>query len=193
MTAIFFPDCEATSNSGRFRIEARSPHNGTILRRNGTKPKDAFEFKYRQHQTEFRYRLLDDQLSDVGIAWERFQTGKEDSPHELVVSDDGWTIIRTHGFKPELIAVGLNGRDVLRVGLESEDGEETEKRPSRFDDGRPLLVGELMARLLSAPGSHILQLAGVMGAEAGVGSGARDRVHRRPTLAREFGRRRGRG
>jgi hypothetical protein len=60
MTAIFYPDCKATSDDKRFTLEARSPHNGTIRHRDGRKAsEDEFGFKYRQHQSEFRYRLLD--------------------------------------------------------------------------------------------------------------------------------------
>jgi hypothetical protein len=35
MTAIYYPDCEATSDNGRYTLEARSPHNGTIPYRGG--------------------------------------------------------------------------------------------------------------------------------------------------------------
>jgi hypothetical protein len=56
ITAIFYPDCEATSDGGRFGWEARSPHNGTIPHRDGRPASEAeFGFKYREHQSEFRY------------------------------------------------------------------------------------------------------------------------------------------
>lgn len=42
MTAIYYPDLSATSGSGRFTVEPRSPHNGTILGRDGAVPVDAF-------------------------------------------------------------------------------------------------------------------------------------------------------
>lgn len=38
----------------------------------------------------------------------------------MVVSDDGWVVLRTHGFHPEVIAVGVDGRDAVRVRVESE-------------------------------------------------------------------------
>lgn len=124
MTAIFYRDCESTSENGRFTLEARSPHNGTIDHRDGRKPSDdEFAFKYRQHQSEFRYRLLDNARRGVlgrllgggpRVVWERWQ-GREESPGELVVSDDGWSVIRTHGFSPEVIALSPDGRDVVRV------------------------------------------------------------------------------
>jgi len=44
MTAISYRDCEATSPGGRFTLEARSPHNGSIPYRNGRWPsEDEFE------------------------------------------------------------------------------------------------------------------------------------------------------
>src|SRR4051812_14499864 len=111
MTAIFYSDCEATSDGGRFTLEARSPHNGTIRHRDGRKPSEKeFGFKYREHQSEFRYRLLDHAphrslgrlvgVTGPRVVWERWQPKREDSPHELIVSDDGWAVIRTHGFAP---------------------------------------------------------------------------------------------
>ena len=65
MTAIYYPDCQATSFNGRFILEVQSPHNGAILRRDGRPPSDdEFGFKYREHQSEFRYRLLDTEGGD---------------------------------------------------------------------------------------------------------------------------------
>src|SRR5438132_1350947 len=111
MTAIFYPDCDAASLNGKFALEARSPHNGTINHRDGRTPSDdEYPFKYRDHQRDFRYRLLDTTSTSLisrvfgkkagHVVWERWQERDEDSPHELVVSDEGWSIIRTHGFKP---------------------------------------------------------------------------------------------
>jgi hypothetical protein len=141
MTAIFYPDCTVTSGSGRFTLEARSPHNGTIRHRDGREPSESeFGFKYREHQSEFRYRLLDTtprgtlgQLlrgREPRIVWERWQQEREDSPGELVVSEDGWSVIRTHGFRPEVIAVAPDGRDVVRVRATWADGEDTESAPN---------------------------------------------------------------
>ena len=139
MTAIFYPDCDAASPNGKFALEARSPHNGTINHRDGRTPSDdEYPFKYRDHQRDFRYRLLDTTSTSLisrvfgkkagHVVWERWQERDEDSPHELVVSDEGWSIIRTHGFKPELIAVSLDGLEVIRVkicGPNEEGAEET--------------------------------------------------------------------
>lgn len=70
--------------------------------------------------------------------WERWQERGEDSPHEVVVSDDGWSILRTHGFSPEVIAVSPEGSDVIRVRIAGpkdedavEEDEETEQRSRR--------------------------------------------------------------
>src|SRR5829696_375234 len=110
MTAIYYPDREATSVGGRYTLEARSPHNGTIPYRDGRMPADEFPAKYRQHQRNFRYRLLDNRAAapagpdGVRVVWERWQPLRENSPHELLVSADGWAVIRTHGFAPEVIA-----------------------------------------------------------------------------------------
>lgn len=114
VTAIHYPDRFAASPGGRYRLEARSPHNGTINHRDGTSATDAeFGFKYREHQRDFRYRLLDGATD--AVLWERWQDPGEDSPHELFVSDDGWSILRTHGFRPEVIAVSPAGDDAVRV------------------------------------------------------------------------------
>ena len=134
MTAIYYPDCQATSPNGRFTLEARSPHNGSICHRHGRRPsEDEFGFKYREHQSNFRYQLLDNVLrqppggpfSGCGrrLVWERWQERWEDSPHELVVSEDGWCVLRTHGFRPEVIAVSPAGKDALRVCIAGPGGE----------------------------------------------------------------------
>lgn len=129
MTAIFYPDLDASSTSGRFTLEARSPHNGSIPHRDGQPCRDEFPFKYRQHQSEFRYRLFDNsgdgrlqRLVGRGrrLVWERWQVRDEDSPHQLLVSDDGWSLLRTHGFRPELVAVSPRGADAVRVRITAE-------------------------------------------------------------------------
>lgn len=120
MTAIVYPDCRSESPEREFILEARSPHNGTINHRDGRPPtEDDFQFKYRQHQREFRYRLVSRSVktSEGEVTWERWQAKDEDSPHELVVSDGAWSILRTHGFRPELIAVSPEGRDMARVRI----------------------------------------------------------------------------
>lgn len=143
MTAIFYPDCEDSSPNGRFTLEARSPHNGTINHRDGRPPsEDEYGFKYRDHQDHFRYQLIDTHaaaLSDSStrhVIWERWQNQDEDSPHEVVVSDEGWSVIRTHGFRPEVLVVSPEGRDIIRVEIKSpnegdaEDLDDDEEEPS---------------------------------------------------------------
>lgn len=131
MTAIFYPDDECVSLNGRFILEARSPHNGEIPHQNGVpSTENEFAFKYREHQSDFRYRLIDtnlrEEISGVTsqrIVWERWQEEHEDSPHELIVSDDGWSIIRTHGFSPEILVVTPRGEVNLRIVVSGEDSE----------------------------------------------------------------------
>jgi hypothetical protein len=140
MTAIFYPDCRANSPNGKFTLEARSPHNGTIRHRDGRPAsEDEFGFKYREHQNEFRYQLLENTSGhflqrllgrDRRLVWERWQGKGEDSPHELVVSDDGWSILRAHGFRPELIAVDSSGKDVVRVRIAGDGAEHTSPPPT---------------------------------------------------------------
>ena len=117
MTAIFYPDCDATSSDRRLRVMAQSPHNGTINHRDG-KPAgdDEFGFEYREHQSYFRYRLTETGGAGA-VVWERWQDRGEDSPHELLVSYAGWVVIRTHGFCPELITVTPAGEVAHRVRL----------------------------------------------------------------------------
>ena len=125
MTAIFYPDCHTISPSGRFTLEARSPHNGTITHRDGRPASDdEFGFKYREHQNAFRYRLLS---ANGSVAWERFQGLGEDSPHEVLVSEGIWSIIRTHGFRPEVIAVDPIGRDVMRIRVRGDAAEHNDE------------------------------------------------------------------
>lgn len=69
MTAIFYADCEAASRNGKYTLEARSPHNGTINHKDGRPPsEDEYGFKYRDHQSEFRYRLIDNTRSG-SVVW----------------------------------------------------------------------------------------------------------------------------
>lgn len=115
MTTVFFPDCEAASPNGRFILEAHSPGN----RKNS-----------HAHQDNFRYRLLDRDR----VVWERAQGEGEHSPHELCVSDDGWSILRTHGHSPQVIAVSPDGHDALQVFVRTtrrEDPAQGEPGPRR--------------------------------------------------------------
>ncbi|NLS93425.1 MAG: hypothetical protein GXX96_14805 [Planctomycetaceae bacterium] len=118
MTSIFYPDCSSISGNSRWKATAVSPHNGSILRRDGTSAEDEFGYVYREHQSEFRYRL---QAEDGSIIWERWQSPNEDSPHELIVADDGTVVARTHGFRPELIVIRRDGQITIRVAIESTD------------------------------------------------------------------------
>ncbi len=146
MTSIFYPDCEAVSPNGSFILEARSPHNGTINHQDGRAPsEDEFPFKYREHQRCFRYRLLAATNTSLisaefgeetdHVIWERWQERGEDSPHELVVSDEGWSVIRTHGSTPELIVVSLDGQEIIRVKICGPEEEDSDK-PTEPKSGR---------------------------------------------------------
>jgi len=86
LTAVSYPDRRATSEDGRFTLEAVSSHNGTIDHRDGRRPTDnEYAFKYRQKQREFRYRLPENRGSDPApgssgrgperIVWERSSSG----------------------------------------------------------------------------------------------------------------------
>jgi hypothetical protein len=133
MTAIFYPDCEANSPNGKHRLEARSPHNGTINHKDGRLPTDdEYGFNYHDHQSEFRYRLLEIAGQDQRVLWERWQPRGEDSPHELLVSNDGWSIIRTHGFRPEIIAVAPSGKDCVHVRLTARNNREADNDSAEF-------------------------------------------------------------
>jgi hypothetical protein len=113
MTAIFHPDCRAVSRNGAFILEALSPHNGTVNHRDGGRATDdEFGSKYHEHQSHFRYQLL--HAGSGKVLWERWQPKNEDSSHEVIVSDGGWSILRTHGFRPEVIAISPTGTDAIR-------------------------------------------------------------------------------
>jgi len=116
MTTVYYPNRDARSPDGRFLLEGRSPHNGTIAHRDGTSAEGEFGFTYREHQSGFRYRLLDTfRRGSARVVWERWQDGPENSAHELHASDHGWSVIRTHGMRPEVIAVNPAGQDAVRV------------------------------------------------------------------------------
>ncbi len=97
MTTVFFPDCEATSPNGRFTLDARSPSR----------------LEERVGQYDFLYRLFDGDR----VVWEREQGLGEPWPHQVLVSDDGWSILRTHGNPPRVIAVSPDGHDTIHVVL----------------------------------------------------------------------------
>ncbi|HPF39715.1 MAG TPA: hypothetical protein P5081_02205 [Phycisphaerae bacterium] len=130
MCTVSYPDFDDVSPNGRFLLEARSPHNGTILHRDGSPATDSeFGYKYAQEQSGFRYRLHDTQTGQV--LWERWQ--EEGSPHEAYVSDQGWCVIRTHGFAPQLFAVNPEGKVALRVLICNRDAH-IRLVPSAFDE-----------------------------------------------------------
>lgn len=144
MTAIYYGDCRATSPNGAFTLEARSPHNGTIPHRNGRPASpDEFAAKYREHQSHFRYQLL----TGGSLVWERWQPGNEDSPREVVVSDDGWGILRTHGFCPDVIAVSPDGREVVRARIWYADNPDLKRGPPPLADGPDHMGGRRQAPL----------------------------------------------
>jgi hypothetical protein len=113
MTRIAYLDVSATSPDGRFTLEARSSDNGTIPLPNG-QPAPARQGE-RWHQRNFRYQLLD--TATRRVYWERWQGEREASAGGLFVSNDGWSILLTHGFFPEFIAVSPSGTETARVRL----------------------------------------------------------------------------
>ena len=117
MTAVSYPDIIALSRSGIYRTEARSPDNRTINQRDGrVADRTTFGFVYGQEQCGFRYQLIDTRKSCV--VWERWQNDDESSPLELCVSDEGWVVIRTHGYDyARLIAVSPSGCDVITIAI----------------------------------------------------------------------------
>ncbi|MCA9174641.1 MAG: hypothetical protein KDB14_09145 [Planctomycetales bacterium] len=117
MTVVGYPDISVDSTNGNFRAEARSPDNGAINQRNGDPPDlGSFGYRYGQEQRSFRYQLIDKRTSRV--VWERWQQTEEGSPHELSVSDNGWVVIRTHGYTfAALIVVSPLGEDCLHVAV----------------------------------------------------------------------------
>lgn len=117
MTAIYYRDRVARSANEEFELEARSPHNGSISHADGRAPTDdEYEYKYRSHQSEFRYRLIE--RATGAVVWERWQPRGEDSPGELFVANDGWSVIQTYGFRPAIIGVRPDGLDALHVRVE---------------------------------------------------------------------------
>ncbi|NPC68573.1 hypothetical protein HPP05_02285 [Corallococcus exiguus] len=118
MTTISYADLRATSPGGRFVLTAQSPDNATTSHRSGLPPSGSeLPFGRPVFQESFYYQLLEHVPGGVEprVVWERWQKDGELSPHEVLVSDGGWSVIRTHGFDPEVIAVSPSGQDVLRV------------------------------------------------------------------------------
>ncbi|MGE6756644.1 hypothetical protein ACQKGO_01425 [Corallococcus interemptor] len=120
MTTLFHADLRETSPDGRFVLTARSPDNATNSHENGLTPSaKKLPFGRPAFQGSFHYRLLEQVPESVEprVFWERWQKDGELSPHEVLVSDGGWSVIRTHGFDPEVVAVSPSGQDVLRVWI----------------------------------------------------------------------------
>jgi HEAT repeat protein len=105
--ARLFPAYEATSPNGRFLLVAESPEEHPSL----------------DQWSGFRYRLLErgagsraspsSANTEARVVWERWQN--EGPPRELVVSDEGWSVLRTDGRAPDVIAVSPAGNDAVRV------------------------------------------------------------------------------
>ncbi len=115
MTAVGFPDLIVHSPGGTYRAEARSPDNGTINQRDGSPPDtSSFGYQYQQEQRSFRFQLRDQRTENVD--WERWQPEDEKSPRRLMVSDDGWVVIQTHGYSyATLIGIDPSGNERVRV------------------------------------------------------------------------------
>lgn len=124
MTARRYPDRDATSPNGRYQLEARAPHNGTIPYRDGRFAGATERAHQHPDLHEFRYQLLDTATGNE-VVWERWQH-REDSPAELVVGDEAWSIICVCDFNPEVIAVTPTGRDALRIVVASDARTEQE-------------------------------------------------------------------
>lgn len=96
MTYVDYPDLEV--RAGDYLSQAQSPDS----REHG-------------HQGNFRYRLLDSQGQ---VLWERRQPREEASPRQLYLAEDGWLVIRTHGWNHcELIAVSPSGSESTRLSV----------------------------------------------------------------------------
>ncbi|WP_120544667.1 hypothetical protein [Corallococcus terminator] len=120
VSTIAYADRVATSPEGRFTLTAHSSDDGTAPQPPGPPVStEGFAFKGHELQNGFRYRLMEHSPGspEARVVWERWQVGRENSPHELHVSDDGWSVLRTHGFNPEVIAVAPSGRDAVRVRI----------------------------------------------------------------------------
>lgn len=102
MTFISYPNITATSENGRFRIEIK-----------GAPSTDSF-----RDQSNFIYRLVTSE--EIVWEWTVEGTGVEncvldDYPHDAWVNDDGWVVVRTHGwFNAGLMVFSSSGEVVLR-------------------------------------------------------------------------------
>jgi hypothetical protein len=116
VTTVFYPDCKATSPNCAYTITAKSPFNGEVLDRVGNDPRRPEDMQWPCHQRDFRYQLVD---QDNNILWERWQPTGEESPAELLVSNDGIVVVRTHGCNPEIIVLFTDG-ELARIAILAE-------------------------------------------------------------------------
>src|SRR5688572_10006396 len=108
MSDVYHPDRTACSPGGRYVLSARSPDNAPPHPKDGVGAER--NFRGEANQGGFLYRLRD--LDEGRLLWQRAQQG-ENSPAEILVSDEGWSILRTHGFFPEVIAISPAGEDAI--------------------------------------------------------------------------------
>jgi hypothetical protein len=137
-TDRFFSDTSTVSPSKRYTVEAKSPDNA------GKRGRNAF-------QSAFVYTCRE--TSTKHILWTRKQ-GEEASPVDVVVSDAGWTVIRT-GWD-ELIAVDLAGHDRCHIRLLSEAFTKDERSRYVHDTtAGPMWSGFSLWYFLDADGQHL--------------------------------------
>lgn len=71
----------------------------------------------RAMQHDFRYVLIDVRTGQV--LWNRQQQPNEGSPAECLVADDGWVVVRTHSFHPQVFLIAPTGDVSVRVKIRS--------------------------------------------------------------------------
>lgn len=99
-TDVSYPDQSATSPSGRYQVEAKSPDN-------------RFRSDEKAFQSNFHYKLRDRQTKRV--IWKRKQGKDEDSCESLFINDEGIVVILTSG--NELTVVNLAGEQSGKIDL----------------------------------------------------------------------------
>jgi len=99
-TDVYYHDKEATSESGRYLLQAKSPHNAAGK---WTRP----------FARNFTYTLTD--LNSLDVIWTRKQGKDEGSCVSLFLANDGWAVIRTGADK--LICVDPAGKDTGIVDI----------------------------------------------------------------------------
>src|SRR5262245_32401927 len=102
MTFVSYPNIVATSESKQFRID--------II---GTPSEDVF-----RDQSKFVYRLF--KADEIVWEWAASETDHpgeslDDFPHDAWVNNDGWVVVRTHGwFHAGLMVFSPGGQVLLR-------------------------------------------------------------------------------